>query len=70
MSKAYSISTVFWIPCYHKEANATKKQMMMMKTKKQTFYDDEEANILWKNKNKIKTFKKENKILPLTFCAE
>lgn len=40
-----------------------------MKTKKRTFYDDEEANILWK-KNKIKTFKKENKILPLTFCAE
>lgn len=32
-----------------------------MKTKKQTFYEE---------KNKIKTFKKENKILPLTFCAE
>lgn len=32
MSKAYSISTVFWIPCNHEEANDDD--------------EDEEANIL------------------------
>lgn len=50
MSKAYSISTVFWIPCNHKEANATKKQMMMMKTKKQTFYEKKINKNLQKGK--------------------
>lgn len=36
MSKAYSISTSIWIPCNHK--------MMMMKMKKQTFYEKKKIN--------------------------